>query len=211
MIKLKKIWKDIDRQIDQLAKEEAECQSQYDAFERIQDLFYQIQDKYAKLPKSLRNNLYTSQQRIEKQRCVLIEAIQINLDQPDSKLIPTIMLAEDQMKNYAELLKALNNLPNVDNYAPYEKARKIGVKAGKKAARELAATIKLILDHTSEEISYSLLKQENEDQTTDQFVESLHQAVQSAQTQYESAHELNQQIKETLDDKQKEGTSHDRK
>ena len=211
MIKLKKIWKDIDRQIDQLAKEEAECQPQYDAFERIQDLFYQIQDKYVKLPKSLRNNLYTSQQRIEKQRCVLIEAIQINLDQPDSKLIPTIMLAEDQMKNYAELLKALNNLPNVDNYAPYEKARKIGVKAGKKAARELAATIKLILDHTSEEISYSLLKQENEDQTTDQFVESLHQAVQSAQTQYESAHELNQQIKETLDDKQKEGTSHDRK
>lgn len=211
MIKLKKIWKDIDRQIDQLAKEEAECQSQYDAFERIQDLFYQIQDKYAKLPKSLRNNLYTSQQRIEKQRCVLIEAIQINLDQPDSKLIPTIMLAEDQMKNYAELLKALNNLPNIDNYAPYEKARKIGVKAGKKAARELAATIKLILDHTSEEISYSLLKQENEDQTTDQFVESLHQAVQSAQTQYESAHELNQQIKETLGDKQKEGNSYDGK
>lgn len=211
MIKLKKIWKDIDRQIDQLAKEEAECQPQYDAFERIQDLFYQIQDKYVKLPKSLRNNLYTSQQRIEKQRCVLIEAIQINLDQPDSKLIPTIMLAEDQMKNYAELLKALNNLPNVDNYAPYEKARKIGVKAGKKAARELAATIKLILDHTSEEISYSLLKQENEDQTTDQFVESLHQAVQSAQTQYESAHELNQQIKETLGNKQKEGTSHDGK
>lgn len=211
MIKLKKIWKHIDRQIDQLAKKEAECQSQYEAFERIQNLFYQIQDKYAKLPKSLRNNLYTSQQRIEKQRVVLIEAIRINLDQPDSKLIPTIMLAEDQMKNYAALLKELNNLPNVDNYAPYEKARKIGVKAGKKAARELVTTIELILDHTSEEISYSLLKQENEDQTTDQFVESLHQAVQSAQTQYESAHELNQQIKETLGNKQKEGTSHDGK
>lgn len=211
MIELKKIWKDIDRQIDQLAKEEAECQPQYEAFERIQSLFYQIQDKYAKLPRSLRNNLYTSQQQIERQRSVLIEAIRTNLNQPDSKLVPTIMLAEDQMKNYATLLKELNNLPSIDNYAPYEKACKVGVKAGKKAAHELCATIKLILDHTSEEISYSLLKQENEDQTTDQFVESLHQAVQSVQTQYESAHELNQQIKATLGDKQKEGTSHDGK
>lgn len=211
MIELKKIWKDIDRQIDQLAKEETECQPQYEAFERIQHLFYQIQDKYTKLSKSLRNNLYTSQQQIEKQQGALVEAIRTNLNQADSKLVPTIMLAEDQMENYVELLKELNNLPNIDNYAPYEKARKIGVKAGEKAARELAATIELILDHTSEEISYSLLKQENEDQTTDQFVESLHQAVQSAQTQYESAHELNQQIKKTLGDKKKEGTSHDRK
>lgn len=211
MIELKKIWKDIDRQIDQLAKEEAECQPQYEAFERIQSLFYQIQDKYAKLPRSLRNNLYTSQQQIERQRSVLIEVIRTNLNQPDSKLVPTIMLAEDQMKNYATLLKELNNLPSIDNYAPYEKARKVGVKAGKKTAHELCATIKLILDHTSEEISYSLLKQENEDQTTDQFVENLHQAVQSAQTQYESARELNQQIKETLGDKRKEGNSYDGK
>ena len=211
MIKLKKIWKDIDRQIDQLAKEEAECQPQYEAFERIQHLFYQIQDKYAKLPKSLRHNFYTSKKQIEKKQGVLIEAIRTNLNQSDSKLVPTIMLAEDQMKNYVELLKELNNLPNVDNYAPYEKARKVGIKAGKKAAHELSATIKLILDHTSEEISYSLLKQENDDQTTDQFVENLHQAVQSAKTQYESAHELNQQIKETLGDKRKEGNGHDGK
>lgn len=204
----KKIWKQIDQKIDQLAQQEAESQPTYDAIVRLNEIYDKINQDFNNFPLSLYNQLYPSFNKMIQKAKKVAKETQKTLGSNDQKIIPTIMLAENQLEHYHDLLKSLAELPDIMEYKPYIKARKESIKAIKKAGQTLCDTFDLILTHTSEELSYLMLKAEDENNQYDQYSEAVHQSVKSAKAQYQAADKLNRDIQHII---KKVGENNDKK